>query len=361
MSLDRQHLTALDALRGLSVAAMILVNNPGDWNTVFPSLLHADWNGWTFADVVFPFFVFVMGCAMPFAFARRDARHRGEWRSATRVLRRAGWLVAFGLVLNAASAWPQISDTRIPGVLQRLGVTYAGAALIVRSSGIVMQAVVAVALMAVHWALLTFAPFAGSAARAITRDCNLSGLVDARVFGSHTLAPGFDPEGILGTATAVATALLGALAGQWMRRHHDHRKQIIGLAAGGGVAILAGLLWSVVWPINKSLWTGSYALLMSGLASGSLAVCVYVIDVRGLRRWANPFLALGVNPLAIYFGSELVGHIMDRGAKSWLYWETFATVVGPGEVASLLFAIAYVACWVVIAIALERRGVRIRV
>jgi predicted acyltransferase len=114
MSLDRQHLPSLVALRGLSVAAMILVNNPGDWNTVFPSLLHTDWNGWTFADVVFPFFVFVMGCAMPFAFARRDARHGGEWRSTTRVLRRAGWLVALGLALNVAGAWPQISDTRIP-------------------------------------------------------------------------------------------------------------------------------------------------------------------------------------------------------------------------------------------------------
>jgi predicted acyltransferase len=108
-----------------------------------------------------------------------------------------------------------------------------------------------------------------------------------------------------------------------MRRHPDHRNQIIGLATGGAVAILAGLPRSIVWPINKPLWTGSYALLMSGLASGSLALCVYVIGVRGRRRWANPFLALGVNPLAIYFGSDLVGHIIDRGAKSWLYWDTF--------------------------------------
>jgi predicted acyltransferase len=270
-------------------------------------------------------------------------------------------LVALGLILNLVVALPRISDTRLPGVLQRLGLTYAGAALIVRSSGVAMQTVLAVALMAGHWALLTFTTFGGSPACALTREHNLAGLIDAHVFGSHTLVPGFDPEGLLGTATAIATALLGALAGQWLRRHPDHREQIIGLTVGGGLAILTGLLWSVVWPINKPLWTGSYALLMSGLASGTLALCVYAVDVRGWRRWASPFLPLGVNPLAIYFGSELVGHLIDRGAKSRIYWGAFAAIAGAGEWASLLFAITYVACWIAIAVSLNRRGVRIRV
>jgi predicted acyltransferase len=361
MSSDREHLASLDVVRGLSVAAMILVNNPGDWNTVFPALMHADWNGWTFADVVFPFFVFVMGCAMPFAFARRDARHSGAWRSTSRVLRRAGLLVGLGFALNVVVALPDIAKTRIPGVLQRLGVTYAGAALVVRSAGIPVQAFVAGSLLAGHWALLTLTPFGGSPAGVLTRDHNLSGVVDAHVFGSHTLMPGFDPEGVLGTATAIATALFGALAGQWLRRHPDHRQQITGLVMGGGVAIAVGVLWSVVWPINKPLWTGSYALVMAGLASGALALAVYVVDVRGWRRWASPFLALGVNPLAIYFGSELVGHLIERGPKSTIYWEVFAPVVGSGEGTSLLFALAYVGAWSAIAVALNRRGIRIRV
>jgi predicted acyltransferase len=360
MSPDRQHLASLDVVRGLSVAAMILVNNPGDWNTVFPALTHADWNGWTFADVVFPFFVFVMGCAMPFAFARRDARHGGEWRSATRVLRRAGLLVALGIVLNVVVALPHVAELRIPGVLQRLGVTYAGAALIVRSADIPVQTLVAGSLMGVHWALLTLAPF-GSPASVLTRDHNLSGLVDVHVFGARTLMPGFDPEGVLGTVTAIATALLGALAGQWLRQHPDRRRQIGGLAVGGSVAIAVGLLWSIVWPINKPLWTGSYALVMAGLASCALALSVYVVDVRGWRRWATPFLALGVNPLAIYFGSELVGHLIERGPKSAIYWNVFAELAGPGEWASLLFALAYVGLWSAIAVALDRRGIRIRV
>jgi predicted acyltransferase len=361
MTSDRQHLASLDVVRGLSVAAMILVNNPGDWNTVFAPFTHTDWNGWTFADVVFPFFVFVMGCAMPFAFARRDARHSGEWRSASRVLRRAGVLVGLGIVLNVVLALPDIAKTRIPGVLQRLGVTYAGAALIVRSAGIPVQAVVAGSLMAGHWAFLTLTPLGGSPAGVLTRDHNLSGVVDTHVFGSHTLMPGFDPEGLLGTATAIATALFGALAGQWLRQNPDRRRQIGGLAAGGIIAIATGLLWSIVWPINKPLWTGSYALLMAGLASCVLALSVYLVDVRGWRRPVIPFLALGANPLAIYFGSELVGHLIERGPKSAIYWNVFAALAGPGECASLLFALAYVGLWSAIAVVLDRHGVRIRV
>jgi predicted acyltransferase len=354
MTARRHHLESLDVVRGISVAAMILVNNPGDWNAVFPPLLHSDWNGWTFADVVFPFFVFVMGCAMPFAFARREAEHAGQWRARVRVLRRAAILFGLGLVLNLVVAFPNIAGIRIPGVLQRLGLAYAGAALIVRSSGAVTQAAIAAALLVAHWMAMTLLPFG------LTRDHNLAGFVDAHVFRSHTLLPGFDPEGLLGTAPTIATALLGALAGQWLRRQPDHRRQIAGLLAGAIAAIAVGLAWSYVWPINKQLWTGSYALVMSGGAALTLAVCLYVVDVRRVRGWALPFLALGANPLAIYFGSEFVGHLLDR-RKHVIYWGLFAPLTGGGEGASLLFAVTYVACWLAVAVALYRRHIHLRV
>jgi len=363
MMSDRHHLESLDVVRGMSVAAMILVNNPGDWNSVFPALMHADWNGWTFADVVFPFFVFVMGCAMPFAFARRHARHGDDWRAAARVLRRSALLILLGLVLNFELAAPHFSAIRIPGVLQRLSLAYLGAALIVRSTGIRMQAAIAVALMVGHWALMTLVPVGGVAGTAfITRDHNLAGLVDAYVFGSHTLMPGFDPEGLLGTLPTIATALVGALAGQWLRRHADYRRQLAGLNVGAASAIALGLAWSTVWPVNKPLWTGSYALLMSGFAGATLAACLLVVDVARVRGWARPFLALGVNPLAIYFGSEFVGHLLDR-RKDWIYWGAFAKIGGGtgGEWASLLYAIAYVGCWLAVAVVLDRRHIRIRV
>ena len=363
MTRDAHHLESLDVVRGISVAAMILVNNPGDWNSVFPPLLHADWNGWTVADIVFPFFVFIMGCAMPFAFARRQARHGAEWRATARVLRRAAMLILLGLVLNLELAAPNFSAVRVPGVLQRLGLAYLGAALVVRSTPVAAQAAIAAALMAGHWALMILVPVGGVAGAAfITKDHNLAGFIDTLVFRSHTLVPGFDPEGLLGTLPTIATALLGALAGQWLRRHADHRRQLFGLMAGAMVAIALAVAWSTVWPINKPLWTGSYALLMSGLAAAVLAGCLFVVDVAGVRGWARPFLALGVNPLAIYFGSEFVGHLLDR-RKDWIYWGAFARIGGGagGEWASLLYAVAYVGCWLAVAVVLDRRRIRIRV
>jgi predicted acyltransferase len=363
MTKDRHYLESLDVLRGLTIAAMILVNNPGDWNAVFPPLLHADWNGWTFADVVFPFFVFIMGCAMPFAFARRHARHGPEWRATGRVVRRAALLILLGVALNLELAIPHLSALRIPGVLQRLGLAYLGTALIVRSTKPVAQGAIAVLLMAGHWALMTLVPFGGDAAtHVVTRDHNLAGYIDAYVFGSHTLVPGFDPEGLLGTAPTIATALLGALAGQWLRHQANHRRQLAGLLIGGAVAIVMGVGWSTVWPINKPLWTGSYALLMSGFAAATLAVCLFVVDIARVRGWARPFVALGVNPLAIYVGSEFVGHLLDRG-KDRIYWGWFARIGSGtgGEWSSLLYAAAYVACWLAVAVALDRRHIRIRV
>ncbi len=219
---------------------------------------------------------------------------------------------------------------------------------------------------------MTLVPFGGDSIAAMTRAHNLAGYVDARIFGLHTLMPGFDPEGLLGTAPTVATALFGALAGQWLRRHADQRRRSLGLVAGGLVAIVAGLAWSTVWPINKSLWTGSYALLTSGLAALTLAACLYLPDVRAVERWARPFLWLGINPLAIYFGSELVGHLIDRQLfpwligrttpKDWLYWHLVAPMGGDrGEWPSLVYAIGFVACWIGVAAFLHRRGVRIRV
>jgi predicted acyltransferase len=367
------HLESLDVFRGATVAAMILVNNPGDWSAVFPPLLHTDWNGCTAADVVFPFFVFIMGCAMPFAFARRDARSAGPRRAGARVTRRALILVALGLMLNVVAAVPHVTAMRVPGVLQRLGLAYLLTAFVVRSCGAATQGLVAGGLMIGHWALVTLVPFGGDAVTSVTRAHNLAGYVDAHIFGPHTLTPGFDPEGLLGTAPTVATALVGALAGQWLRRDAGRRRQILGLVLGGAAAIGAGFAWSTVWPINKPLWSGSYALLTSGLAAVALAACVYVVDVRAARQWARPFQWLGVNPLAIYFCSELVGHLIERpllprafggmSPKDWLYWHIIASIGGDSrsEWPSLLYAIGFVACWIGAAGLLERRGLRIRI
>lgn len=360
----RPRLGALDLLRGLTVAAMILVNNPGNWNRVYPPLTHAAWHGATAADFIFPAFIVIMGVAMAFVLrSPTDARERR--RADTAIVRRAVVLVLLGLVLNVAAAWPHPMSARIPGVLQRLGVTYLLAALVVVRTTPRQQGVVAAVLLAAHSALLLLG---GS----LAPEANLSARLDHLLFGTHVLNTAGDPEGALGTVSCVATTLLGVCMGHWLRRQlagGRHAAVVIrGVAAAGVAAVLAGLLWSVWLPLNKALWTGSFAVLTSGAALLGLAACL-VVERTPLQRLLAPLLWLGLNPLAIYFLSELTARAaqfswhLGMAPRDALFWNVVVPVVGDhGEPrSSLLYAVAYLLLWVGVAGLLRWRGVRIRV
>jgi predicted acyltransferase len=347
-TLKRSRVESLDVLRGLAVAGMIVVNNPGDWAAVFPQLQHAYWTGLTLADLVFPAFVFTMGLALPIAVARR----RAAGASAGDVYRHIGirvlLLFALGLLLNAVTAWPQLSSLRIPGVLQRLALAYLVAGLVVLHVKATRWLIVAAVLVIGHWALLVLVPFAGHAAGTVTPDDNLARVVDAHAFGRHALAIPIDPEGLLGTLTASASAILGAFADEWIRRAPGK------VAAGGAVAVACGLLWSLVLPLSKPLWTGSFALVTAGIPAIVLSGIHFVVDVRGLRRWSVPFAWLGANALAIYVGSEVVRRLIDQ-PKAWLFWELLEPVFRERpEVASLLLAVGILVVWIAVAGALVR-------
>jgi predicted acyltransferase len=360
-------------LRGMAVAAMIAVNNPGNWLAVFPWLQHASWNGCTPADLVFPAFLVIMGLAMPFAFARRHAAGSRARRGVhTHIVTRTATLLALGLLLNVVAAWSNLDAVRFPGVLQRIAIVYAVTALLVLHTSVAVQAIVAVGLGAAHWALLTLVPFGGHPAGTLTPTVNLASTIDRFVFGAHMLTPTLDPEGLLGTLTSIATALAGALAGRWFRALERPRPRFSGLAAAGFASILLGLVWARSWPLNKSLWTGSYVLVAAGVAVLAFAACDLIVDVwKKDGRWAQPFLWLGMNPLAIYFGSEFVGHLMDiplrhgttLGVKEVLFWQGLAPLVhdSGGVWASLVFALAYTTIWTLAAGALHRRGIIVHV
>jgi predicted acyltransferase len=384
-----RRLESLDAFRGLAVAGMILVNNPGSWDAVPPLLLHADWNGCTIADLVFPAFIFIVGAAMPFAFSRRlTAGTRAALDR--RIWGRGARLVALGLVLNLVAVAPDLAHVRFPGVLQRIGVVYVAAAFVVLHTDAVARLALAAASFLGHWALLTLIPFGGRAAGIVTPHHNLASLLDRAVFGLHTLTPAGDPEGLLGTIPAIGTALLGSIAGEWIARTSQPARDpggtpkgswidatvrgAAGLAAGGAAAAIIGLAWARIWPLNKPLWTGSYALFTAGIAALILALCYLLIDVRGFRRWARPLVWLGVNPLAIYFLAELTGHVLDRPwvpdgvewttAKSWMFWEILQPHLEPllsDTGISVAFAALTVAVWTAVAGVLHRRGIRVQV
>jgi predicted acyltransferase len=366
------HIDSLDVFRGLAGAAMILVNNPGNWGAVYPPLVHASWNGATLADVVFPSFVFIIGVTLPFTIAQRG-EHTGSGRMLRDILVRGAVLFALGLLLNSVDGFPGLGAMRVPGVLQRIGLSYVLAAVIVFRTGPRVWLAAAAALLGIHWAILAWVPFDGFRAGTMTPQHNVAGFIDVAVLGRHLLTPSHDPEGLLGTLSTAASILGGALAGAWLRATVQPTQRVIGLLAGGAIALCLGLVWATVLPQNKSLWTGSYAAATGGIAAMIFAVCYYSVDVRGARWFAPPFVWLGVNPLAIYFLSELARHLLDYAwipqigrrvsLKDVFFWRYVVRAIGDlgGPRSSLAFALLFAAFWIAAAGALYRRGIRIRV
>ncbi len=360
----RPRLGALDLLRGITVAAMILVNNPGNWNRVYPPLVHSAWNGVTAADLIFPAFIVIMGVAM--AFVLRSPTNLSDRRRVdAAIVRRAAVLVLLGLVLNVAAAWPHLLSARLPGVLQRIGVTYLLAALIVIRTTPRQQGLLAAVLLAAHWALLHL----GGSLEPAT---NLGVRIDHRLFGTHLLTAAGDPEGALGTLSCVATTLMGACAGHWLRRQiatgHGGAVVMTGVAAAGVATLLSGLIWSEWLPLNKALWTGSFALVTTGTALLGLTACL-VIERTPLQRLLAPLWWLGRNPLAIYFLSELTARAaqyrwgMGLAPSDALYWNVLVPLVGDhGEPrSSLVYALLYLLLWMAVAGLMRWKGVRVRV
>lgn len=343
-------LLSLDAFRGLTIAGMVLVNNPGTWVAVYAPLRHAAWHGLTPTDVVFPFFLFIVGVAIPLAPP-----------TAGRVLRRAVIIFALGLVLNGAfdADWATL---RIPGVLQRIAACYlAGAALFLTTSWRT-QALVTAALLLGYWAALALVPVPGFGRTGLGPEDNLAAWLDRAVLGPHLLrlTRVYDPEGILSTLPAVATTLSGVLAGAWVRGARPPRESVRGLTLAGASATFVGAAWGLVFPLNKALWTGSYAVLTAGLALLAFAACYWAIEMRGWRRWAGPFVVLGVNALALYFLSSLAAAVLARtGAHRVVFERVFAPWLAPLD-ASLAYALAYLALWWAVMWGLDRAGVRLR-
>jgi predicted acyltransferase len=300
--------------------------------------------------------------AIPFALVPRPSG-----AVAAHIVRRAAIIFALGLILNAAFGFDP-ATIRIPGVLQRIAVCYLLAALLFITTGARTQALVAAVLLGGYWGAMTLVPVPGYGAGDLGKEGNLAGWIDRALLGPHVWRASrlYDPEGILSTLPALATVLLGVLAGHWLRSGRPPAQKSAGLLAAGVAGVLAGLLWSVWFPINKSLWTSSYALLTAGLAVMALAVCHHLIDVLGYRRWARPFAVLGLNALLLFFLSTLLAVILIRissGGRS-LHRIAFDTLFAPWaapEIASLAYALAYLAAWWAAMWAVQRSGVRLRI
>ena len=369
MTESPERLDSLDVFRGLAIAAMILVSTPGTWNAVYVQLDHALWNGWTITDLVFPFLLFAMGAAVPFALARRRGTAR---RVGTHIVRRALILFALGLVLNVIEAALPVhwSTFRIPGVLQRIALVFLAVAWLTEHGSLRVQIATTVAALAAYWAALTLIPVPGIGSAVLTPEGNLASFIDRALLGHHLLNKLSDPEGLLSTLPAIATAMCGVFAGDWLKeRRQPHHSAW--LFAAGFATMIAGLAWSRAFPINKNLWTSSFALFSAGLAAQMLALFHWLVDVQGWRAWSRPLAVYGRNPLAAYFLSVGFDSILTRvivasggSLKGLVYRATFAAWLRPccgAEAASLGYAIVYVVLWGVILGEMSRRRIFIRI
>jgi predicted acyltransferase len=345
---DTQRLVSLDVFRGITIAGMVLVNNPGTWEHIYWPLEHAHWHGWTPTDLVFPFFVFIICVAIPLAFARRIESGGSKRDLYLKIIRRTLIIFAIGLFLNGLPYFG-LAEYRIPGVLQRLAVCYFFASIIFLNTKVRTQIAIAIGLLIFYWLLVRLVPAPGFAAGDLTKEGSLPSYVDRVVFGNHVWAQArvYDPEGLLSTIPAIATALIGVLTGTWLRGERTRYEKAAGMFVVGAVCVAIGWAWNSFFPINKALWTSSYVLFTGGLALQFLSICYWLIDIQGYRRWAKPFEVFGLNAIALYVVADviamLLGVIKVGGAPlgGWIYDHVFASWASPIN-ASLAFAICFV-------------------
>jgi predicted acyltransferase len=388
----KERLESLDIFRGLTVAAMILVNNPGSWDDDYPALLHSIWDGCTPADLIFPFFLFIAGVSIPLSRQARLSRGAQPAELSRHILRRAAIMLALGLLVTWFTGYDwqggfldHLRDWRLPGVLQRIAIVYAAAALLDLHVSPWQRAMAGAVLLLGYWAAMTLIPVPGSgavgAAALSVPNGTLSAYIDRFLFdwgdwGNHLwyLAdpPGsWDPEGAVSTLPAIATGLLGVAAGRWLQRPIPLVRRLAGLAAGGAALAASGYLWDIAFPVNKALWTSSFVLLTGGYAALVLAALGWVADIRGWTGWALPFKVFGVNAILAYAGDEIIGSLLYKiglvpaeTGKIDLASAFYQMIVLPRfepKTASLVFALCMVAFWGVVLTVLYRRKIFLKI
>lgn len=365
-------LVSLDVFRGLTIAGMVLVNNPGSWSSIYWPLEHAEWNGWTPTDLIFPFFVFIVGVAIPLAFARRVEAGGSKRDLYLKIIKRS--LIIFGLGLFLAGfPYFRLGTIRIPGVLARLAVCYLFASLIYLNTRVRTQVIIASSLLVAYCLVMTNASAPGFPLGDLSKEGSLASYIDRTVFGPHIWSQGkvYDPEGILSTIPAICTALFGVLAGQWLRTNKTDYEKVAGMFVAGMCCIIIGWAWNPFFPINKGLWTSSYVFFTGGMALQLLAFCYWLVDIRKWRAWAQPFVVFGVNAIALFVGTGLMARLMGLikwslpdgtriSLQGWIYRTLFLSWLAPIN-ASLAYAIVFVLLWLGLMWILYQRRIFIRI
>ncbi|GGF12386.1 acyltransferase family protein [Flavobacterium limi] len=405
----KERLISLDVFRGLTILLMTIVNNPGDWGNVYPSLLHADWHGCTPTDLVFPFFVFIMGVAVPLAMPEKFY----DGTTFNKILVRSLRMLCLGIFFNffskiqlfgldgiplligrlaitiavgyalmgsfsskvknilafsilfiylvlAYSGIEAYHDVRLPGVLQRIAIVYFVVSLLYLKTTQKTQIITGAVLLLGYWGIMTLIPVPGIGEANLEKGTNLASWLDSILLKDHMYSGTvtWDPEGILSTIPSIVNGIIGLLIGQFLQSDNPKTKKGLKMGQIGALLIVSGLIWDLVFPINKSLWTSSYVLFTTGLATVFFTILYYLIDIAGYKKGFKPFLIWGVNPMIVFFSSQIIPQALvmiqfqnpknpeeQTNLLDFLYRFWIAPFFNDPKAASLGGALVYVCIW----------------
>ena len=367
----------------------MIVNDPGTWDAIYPPLKHAEWNGWTPTDLIFPFFLFIVGVSISLSLSKRLSSGKADRSVYLKIIRRAALLFAIGVLLNALPLydftkheWIDLSTLRIMGVLQRIAICYLVSSFIFILTDWRQQLIMSIGLLIIYWAAMSWIEVPECLRTSVDlKPCNLAAYIDRLVLTTNHMwqeSKVFDPEGLLSTIPAIVSTLTGVLTGtrlkseppasaggQFAGKLGDSRNRPAANAAGwdksaailvvGILLIILGLIWDLWFPINKNLWTSSYVVFTTGAALILLGIFYWLIDIKRFTAWAKPFIIFGVNAIALYIGSSVMdaylGAIIVGGDKenpislqSWIFNNWFLPWADPVN-ASLAYACAFTLVW----------------
>lgn len=377
-----ERLLSLDVFRGITIASMILVNNPGSWSHLFKPLEHAEWHGWTPTDLIFPFFLFIMGVAMAYAFGKHLDNPAAKKALFPKILRRSLMLIGIGLLLNANAFILKIffiekytwADTylRWLGVLPRIGICYFFASMIILKCKQAGRYSWTFALFFIYMLIFVFIPKSGGDPFCMIKGENIAFAIDKFVLGNHMWQTNNEPEGLLSTLPAIVSVLSGFFTGQWLKTAHSQMTKLAGMMIAGLFLTMQGYLFQEFMPLNKALWTITYVLFSSGMALQFLAVSYFLIDMQKVRSWATPFLAFGSNAIVVFCGSSLVGATLAyarfnfdgkvQSIKGIIYQYGLVEGIGLSPLnGSLAYALGTIAVWGTVAYILYKKKIYVKI
>lgn len=347
MNTDKQRYLAVDVMRGLTLIAMIIVNDPGSWDHVFPPLLHAEWNGLTPTDYVYPFFLFIVGVSIALAYQPKLEKEIPKNGLVSKIFIRSIKIFALGIFLWLFPSF-DFTDIRWAGVLQRIALVFLPCALLFLYTDKKFQQRLAALILVFYWILMAYIPIPGIGFPDLSvPEKNWAHFLDSFLLPGRMWQKTWDPEGILSTLPAIVTGILGLLAGHIILHQREIKQKLLSLFFMGFILIAIGDLWQWFFPINKNIWSSSYTCLMGGFATLTLAALIYLIDLKGKDKWIYPATVFGTNAITAYVLSGILTVIFYNDA--WIanglngQFMALGTTIGlPFQLSSFLYALFYV-------------------